>query len=60
LTEEQKFKNWKEFGHPQGSLAIKAVELLLPQFLMDPEVKPMLLTAAFLIMIGIVLAVVTM
>jgi len=30
LTDNTKFKNYKEYGHPDGSLAIKAVELLLP------------------------------
>lgn len=35
LTHESKFKNWREYGHPDGALSVKAVELLLPSFLMD-------------------------
>lgn len=59
LSKSEKFKNWKEFGHPEGALTVKAVELLLPAFLMDKEMKPMLYTALFLIIVGVVLGTVT-
>jgi len=59
LTQETKFKNYKEYGHPDGSLAIKAVELLLPQMFMEKEMQPMILTGAFLALVMIVLALIT-
>ena len=57
LTVEEKYQNWKEFGHPDGSFSVQAVELLLPTFLMEKEMQPMWITAFFLVMIGILLMV---
>jgi hypothetical protein len=36
-------------------MAVKAVELLLPSFILDETFRPMLLTGAFLIFFAIIL-----
>ncbi len=57
LTDEEKYQNWKEFGHPDGSFSVQAVELLLPTFLMEKEMQPMWITAGFMVMIGLLLTI---
>jgi len=44
LTEEDKYNNWKTTGNPDGSMSVKAVELLLPTFLFEDEMRPMWIT----------------
>jgi len=57
LTQLEKYNNWKTHGHPDGSMAVKAVELLLPSFLNDETMRPMVLTCFFLGLVGMILAV---
>lgn len=59
LHQADKYKNWKEYGHPDGAMAVKAVELMLPSLLTDESMKPMWLTLAFMIMIAVVLLALT-
>jgi preprotein translocase subunit Sec63 len=37
LTDEKKYDNWQKYGHPDGSLAVRAIEVALPSFLLKPE-----------------------
>jgi preprotein translocase subunit Sec63 len=59
LTERAKYENWRTYGHPDGALAIKVVELMLPEMLMDRAMMPMWLTAGFIALVASVLALLT-
>lgn len=50
-----KYDNWRQYGHPEGQMSIKVVELMLPTFLLDPSMRPMMLTSFFLAVVGLVL-----
>jgi len=48
LTNKEMYDNWIRFGNPDGSVAIQAVGLAMPAWLLDPEWRPFLLTSIFL------------
>ena len=50
-----KYDNWRQYGHPEGQFSIKVVELMLPTFLLEPQMRPMLLTSFFLLVVAIIL-----
>jgi hypothetical protein len=50
-----KYDNWRQYGHPDGVLALKVVELMMPTFMMDPSMQPMLLTSGFMCIVAIIL-----
>lgn len=37
LTTEEKFRNWIEFGNPDGSLIGQTFDIAMPQWVTDPE-----------------------
>jgi hypothetical protein len=56
LSKDRKmYDNWRQYGHPDGALSIKVVELMMPSFLMDPVFRPMVLTGGFMLCIAVVL-----
>jgi preprotein translocase subunit Sec63 len=59
LSKKDKYDNWKKYGHPEGALTIKAVELMLPSLLMDKSMITTWLTLLFLVSIACVLGFMT-
>eukprot|EP00347_Sterkiella_histriomuscorum_P016782 403351874 len=51
LTDETKYDNWKKYGNPDGSVAMKAVEIALPSFLLKPENSGMVLSVFLVLFI---------
>ena len=37
LTDKSKYDNWIKYGNPDGSLAMKAIEIALPSILFQEE-----------------------
>lgn len=52
---QEKYDNWRQYGHPDGIMSLKVVELVLPSFMMDESMRPMILTWGFLTICAIVL-----
>lgn len=48
-----KYDNWRQYGHPDGAMSIKVVELMLPTFFLDPAFRPKLLMWSFGLIISI-------
>lgn len=59
LQNKDKYKNWKDYGHPDGAMTVKAVELMLPTIFTDKAMVPFWLTLAFIMMVAIVLGTIT-
>lgn len=53
--DKTKYTNWREYGHPDGAITLKVVELMMPSFLMDPTMQPMFLASVFMVMVAVVL-----
>jgi preprotein translocase subunit Sec63 len=45
LTNKEKFNNWQLYGDPDGSKAMKMMEIALPSFLVSSEHKATVLLA---------------
>jgi len=56
LTIRTKYDNWRQYGHPDGVMSVKVVELMLPEFLLDKSMQPMMIALVMLIIVAIVLA----
>jgi len=37
LTDNEKYKNWVEYGNPEGSLLSKTIDLAVPSFFLKEE-----------------------
>ena len=48
LTDEGKFNNYLKYGDPEGSLAVRAIEVALPSFLFEEEYKVLVLSSFFI------------
>jgi len=57
LTNKEKYNNYLTFGNPDGSMALQAIELAMPMWILDPEFRPTLLTGFFACLIGAVLSI---
>ena len=57
LTEEDKFNNYIKYGDPDGSMAVKALELALPTWLASEELRPQVLTFTIISLFGLFLAI---
>jgi len=51
LTDPVKFENFKKYGNPDGSVAIRAVAVALPTFFYKEEYQVWVLSAFFILVI---------
>ena len=51
LTDAAKYKNWQEYGNPDGSATSRAFEIALPSFLFKEEYKMLILGVFFILFI---------
>jgi len=54
------YDNWIRFGNPEGSVAIQAVGLALPAWLLDPEWRTWLICAGLCSSVIFVLSIVAL
>jgi len=55
LTKEDMFNNWRYYGNPEGSMAIKAMELALPNWLAGEDSQTILIGGFFATLILVAL-----
>lgn len=48
LTDETKYENYLLYGNPDGSLAVRAIEIALPSFLFNEEYKTLVISSFFI------------
>ena len=59
LTDNEKYKNWIEYGNPEGSLLSKTIDLAVPSFFLKEENQMYVLIIFFVSFVIIPMAIIS-